>query len=189
MLVDADVYLLELLRYIHLNPVRAGMVDHPDDYPWSSHHVYVKACLQPWVTTDFALAMFHRERSQAVAAYRRFLDETIGLASTSPLAACHPDDVRILGNDRFLSTVLGSSWKPKSRQTLQELIDEACRQFAVPDSLLFSPSRCRHVTHIRAWIAHQALLRRIASLAAVARTLQRDESSLRNSVKHHFNYP
>ena len=40
-LVDADECLLELLRYIHLNPVRAGMVDNIAAYPWSSHHAYV----------------------------------------------------------------------------------------------------------------------------------------------------
>jgi hypothetical protein len=78
---------------------------------------------------------------------------------------------------------------PKSRQTLDELIDEACRQFAVPSAALTSTSRHRQVTQVRAWIAHQALLRRIASLAAVARALDHDESSLRESVKHHFNYP
>ena len=39
-LVDADAYLLGLLRYIHLNPVRARMVEHPRDYPWSSHGHY-----------------------------------------------------------------------------------------------------------------------------------------------------
>ena len=36
-LIDGDSYLIELIRYIHLNPVRAGMVDDPVDYEWSSH--------------------------------------------------------------------------------------------------------------------------------------------------------
>jgi putative transposase len=188
-LVDADEYLLELLRYVHLNPVRAGMVDQPDDYPWSSHHDYVGTRSRSWVTTDFALSMFHQEYGHAVAAYRRFVEGAVGLAPASPLSECHPDDRRILGSDRFLTRVLGPSWKPRPRQTLQELIEEACQQFGVSDALLFSPSRLRQVTRVRAWIAHQALLRRIASLAAVARALGRNESSLRDSVKRHFNYP
>ena len=41
-----------------LNPVRAGIVDHPARYPWSSHHVYMGAKNEPWVTTKFALALF-----------------------------------------------------------------------------------------------------------------------------------
>src|SRR4051795_7601619 len=57
-LVDADEYLLELLRYIHLNPVRARMVASPDDYQWSSHHDYVGQRNEAWVTTDLALCYF-----------------------------------------------------------------------------------------------------------------------------------
>lgn len=38
-LIDTENYLLACYRYIELNPVRAGMVDHPADYPWSSYHV------------------------------------------------------------------------------------------------------------------------------------------------------
>jgi putative transposase len=40
-LVDADNYLLEIVRYIHRNPVRAGIVKHPRDYRWSSHRGYI----------------------------------------------------------------------------------------------------------------------------------------------------
>ena len=40
LLIDADSYLLELIRYIHLNPVRAAMVRSPEEYPWSSHPYY-----------------------------------------------------------------------------------------------------------------------------------------------------
>jgi putative transposase len=50
-LVDADTYLLELLRYLHLNPVTAGLVTSPDDYTWSSHHAYMGFRDEPWVTT------------------------------------------------------------------------------------------------------------------------------------------
>jgi hypothetical protein len=39
-LVDADAYLLELLRYVHLNPDRATASTTPEDYPWSGHHGY-----------------------------------------------------------------------------------------------------------------------------------------------------
>ena len=55
-LVDADEYLLGLLRYMHMNPVRAGMVNHPADYPWSSHHVYLGSREESWVTRTCANA-------------------------------------------------------------------------------------------------------------------------------------
>jgi putative transposase len=40
-LVDADSYLDALVRYIHLNPVRAGMVKEPEEYRWSGHRAYL----------------------------------------------------------------------------------------------------------------------------------------------------
>jgi putative transposase len=73
-LVDVDSYFLALIRYIHLNPVEAGIVRQVGEYPWSSHHVYVGSRHEPWVTTEFALAMFGRNRTSALQAYRRFLD-------------------------------------------------------------------------------------------------------------------
>ena len=52
LLVDVDSYFLELLRYIHLNPVRARMVASPEQYPWSSHHDYLATQPRDWITTD-----------------------------------------------------------------------------------------------------------------------------------------
>lgn len=186
-LVDVDTYLLELLRYIHLNPVRAGMVECVDDYPWSSHHSYLGSQTQPWVTTDFALRMFHVKRERAIAAYRCFIDERGSTAS--PLRDCNPNDARVLGDDRFLARLLNDSWRPRSRKTLNELIDEACQRFSVTVQSLQSPSRQRQITRARAWIAYQAINLRIASLAQVARTFNRNEASLRESVKVHFHEP
>ena len=52
-LVDADTYLLELNRYIHLNPVRSGIVRIPEDYPWSGHRAYLGLETIPWLTTEW----------------------------------------------------------------------------------------------------------------------------------------
>jgi REP element-mobilizing transposase RayT len=110
-LVDADEYLLELLRYIHLNPVRARMVEHPSDYQWSSHHAYLGGSNSPWVTTEFALRMFHCGRQVAIGAYRQFIDQDVGRPRCSPLQECNPADRRILGSDDFAGRLLGAAWK------------------------------------------------------------------------------
>ena len=60
-LVDADSYLEELTRYIHLNPVRAGIVKEPEDYPWSGHRAYLGLEMIPWLTTDWVLSQFSGE--------------------------------------------------------------------------------------------------------------------------------
>ena len=186
-LVDADEYLLSLLRYIHLNPVRAGLAQSPDEYPWSSHLVYIGQNQEPWVTTQFALSMFHSDRESAVLAYRRFMGELMdGAGHASPLAECNANDRRILGSDDFAARVLGVNWKPRSRKSLEDIIQEACKSFAVSATELSSPSRRHQLVIARAWIVRQAIDGRISSIAAVARRFQRDESSLRHALATHF---
>ena len=172
-LVDADEYLLELLRYIHLNPVRTRMVSHPSDYPWASHHSYLGTRTEPWVTTHFALRMFHPERDIAIDSYRRFIDQEVGQPSASPLQDLNTHDARVLGGDPFLGKLLNQPFKPKSRLSLAQLIEDACTRFSVTQDALYSPSRHCRLTHVRAWIAHQALIGRVASLTIVARVLGR----------------
>lgn len=188
-LVDADEYLLELLRYIHLNPVRAHMVDNPDDYPWSSHHAYLGLRSESWVTTDFALSMFHADRTTAIDAYRRFVHQDAASAAPSPFTECNPNDRRILGSDQFAGRVLGQSWKPRSRRPLEDIVAEACNTFSVTVEQLCSPNRRHPLVKARAWVAHQAVMGRNVPLVAVARYFRRDESSLRHGIDHYFPLP
>lgn len=188
-LVDADEYLLELLRYIHLNPVRAKIVADPADYAWSSHHVYLGSRAEPWVTTEFALSLFHAELRTAVDAYHHFVAAAVDTNTGSPLQSRNLNDSRILGSDTFAAKLLGNAWRPRSDKTLDNLIDDACQLFSITHEALASPSRQRQVTRARAWIAHQSLTLRVANLSQVARLFNRGESSLRESVKRHFNYP
>jgi len=96
-LVDADEYATELSRYIHLNPVRAGLVTTPGGYSWSSYQYYVGQKKSPrWLVTDFILAYFSRTRSVAAKAYRDFVAALAKVEYESPL------------KDVFASTILGS---------------------------------------------------------------------------------
>jgi len=75
-LVDGDSYLLELARYVVLNPVRARMVSQPGEWPWSSYAAMVGvASLPPWLATDGLLAAFSQRRATAIRRYIRFVSE------------------------------------------------------------------------------------------------------------------
>lgn len=81
-LCQKEIYLLELARYIVLNPVRAGMVAAPVDWRWSSYrHVISEAEKPSWLESDWILLQFGREREAAVSAFREFVAAGIGLAS------------------------------------------------------------------------------------------------------------
>jgi putative transposase len=73
-LVDADSYLLELMRYIHRNPVRTGMTTTVDDYAWSSHRGYLSdAPIYGWLFKDFVLSLFSHNKNESKRDYRRFM--------------------------------------------------------------------------------------------------------------------
>ena len=60
--IDDDGYLLAVLRYIHLNPCKAGIVAHSADYPHSSYHDYLRKRSEALTDTEFILGMIDRER-------------------------------------------------------------------------------------------------------------------------------
>lgn len=83
-LVEKESYLLALIRYVALNPVRAGMVDRPESYCWSSYRATAGYEPAPtWLTTDWALALFGRDLAMQQSGYREFVDEGAGI-SRSP---------------------------------------------------------------------------------------------------------
>lgn len=71
--VDADAYLLQLIRYIHLNPLRAGLVRDAADYPWSGHRAYLGYAGPPWLSTDLGFRLLGGDLLRAAAAYRVFV--------------------------------------------------------------------------------------------------------------------
>lgn len=81
-LVDKNSYLLELARYIVLNPVRAGMVRSARDWPWSSYRATAGQNVSPgWLQTEWLLATFGKQKAKAVAAYSQFIKEGKGRSS------------------------------------------------------------------------------------------------------------
>lgn len=71
--VRNKVYLLDLLRYVHLNPVTAGVVTSPEQYLWSSHRAYLGLDLFSWLTREFILEIFTRPGTDPTARYENFI--------------------------------------------------------------------------------------------------------------------
>lgn len=76
-LCERETYLLELVRYIHLNPVRAGLVDNADDYPWSSHPVYLGHLEQSFVEKEFIFKIFSGNKPLSEKKYRQFIGDGV----------------------------------------------------------------------------------------------------------------
>jgi putative transposase len=81
-LVEKDSYLLELARYVVLNPLRAKMVRRIEQWPWSSYRATCGQVPPPaWLHTDFVLSQFGSQRARAVTKYVAFVHEGKGLPS------------------------------------------------------------------------------------------------------------
>jgi REP element-mobilizing transposase RayT len=78
-LIEKEAYFAEVLRYTVLNPVRAKMVERPEDYKWSSYRVTAGLESAPeWFDLPAALAFFHPDHAVAHAHYREFVLAGIG---------------------------------------------------------------------------------------------------------------
>ena len=105
-LCDKESYLLELSRYLHLNPVRVKAVSDPGKYRWSSYGSYLgRGREQDWVETKEVLAYFGRKDGEARRGYRRFVLEGIGQGYRSEYYEVV--ESRILGDREFVEEVKG----------------------------------------------------------------------------------
>jgi hypothetical protein len=85
-LVEADEYAKELSRYIHLNPVRAGVVEKPQDFQWSSYTAYIGKRNPPdWLARDFILSYFGGKEIKAQREYQDFVEAGM-MAADNPLS-------------------------------------------------------------------------------------------------------
>jgi len=184
-LVDVDTYFLTLLRYIHLNPVKAKVINDPADYQWSSHRAYLGAECIPWLTTEFGLSLFSRNLMQARAAYATFIHESRDGDDEDLENDSHPDDCRILGTDEFIARLQVIPYTPRSPMTLDELAESVCTQNKIECGILRSPVRARRLTSIRVDFSMQAIQLRIATLSEIARFLNRDPSSIAKLMARH----
>jgi len=129
-LVEKDAYCQELSRYIHLNPLRGGMVKDLMRYPWSSYPYYIGLKKKPsWLETGDILGYFGHEGVRAQRKYRSYVEEAIGIELKDPLATV------------FASTFLGSrEFIKQVRQSTKILEDPDTRNIPVLKALKERPS-------------------------------------------------
>jgi REP element-mobilizing transposase RayT len=103
-LVEADSYALELSRYIHLNPVRAGTATHPEEHSWSSYVHYIDGRNQPnWLQTSPILDYLGPNKADTQRRYQEFVQDKLGDSYPSPLKMATGG--AILGREAFVEKV------------------------------------------------------------------------------------
>ena len=144
-LVDADSYLLQLVRYIHRNPLKAGLVKRLDRYTWSSHKGYLsKAKKWDWLHKHFILEMLTAQTSSQIQAYKQFMAQEQDEGLVRLIESKKP--ASMLGSEKFLSWIKERFFKqkkdkevPASKELapdLETIISEVSRYYQIkPDKL------------------------------------------------------
>lgn len=178
--VDKENYLTQLIRYIHLNPVRAGIVQQPEDYKWSGHNTYLGTDPIVWVERDYLLKKYSEDRDTAIAKYNEFVHAGIG---------CEPEiDFKkgfqsgLIGDDAFIQKILFGRKKDQEYDdleiTIPDLIRLVCLKNEVSQTEITSSSRARNLAHVRALVALLARDLKGVSIAEAAKQLNRNTGSL-----------
>lgn len=139
---EDDPYLLELTRYMHLNPLRAGIVDSLDnlnEYPWTGHSTIMGRVERDWQDTDTVLAYFGKRRREAIGRYESFIEDGISQGRRPELVGGGlvrstggwsevlslrrkgikvASDDRILGSSDFIQRLLSEA-EEKEKETLR----------------------------------------------------------------------
>ncbi|MRR58775.1 MAG: transposase [Deltaproteobacteria bacterium] len=183
---DEDEYLLELVRYIHLNPIRAGIVadiEQLERYPWSGHSVLMGKAKMAGQDVESVLSLFGKKIYEARRRYRLFVhdgiaqgrrDDLVGqLATRRESLADSTQDARILGDSDFVATLQEHECLGQRLRTtlpLSEIAELVANRFDIPIRALAGRSRLPGVVNARAVACHVAIMAG-HSAAAIGRHL------------------
>jgi len=170
-----DEYLLELIRYIHLNPVRAGMVNAPEQYRYCGHHTYLQGEATEIIDPARVLSMLGGKQ-----AYRRFVYQ--GLEEGHKEEYYEVEDQRFLGKQGFGEKMLkkepAEARKASSRWSIKTVTRELAKVLDVEVQTLRSPDRSWAVSRARTIIGYVLVHRLGYRLSDVAGYFGRDMATV-----------
>ncbi len=112
-LVEKDAYCKELSRYIHLNPVRAGLVKTPLEYRWSSYRYFIGKAPKPdWLTTEWVLEDFGGHSEKGFRRYREYVERRNPGGEENPLKKVIASTY--LGSQDFIKRISGEYLETRS---------------------------------------------------------------------------
>jgi len=182
-LIDADSYLLQLVRYIHNNPLRAKIVHTSEDYPWSSHHAYLGRTVIPWLYADWVLGQFSNDVAKARQLYAEFFAQG-EQEEYRPEFSKGAHDGRLLGDDRFAERALAlAEEKIQANFSLEEVVGTVCEVYGFDKNVLSSPGRRRDVSEAMAMAALLVLEAEHLTLTGLSVLVDRDISGLSQGAR------
>jgi hypothetical protein len=182
-LIDPDVYLLKLVRYVHHIPVLGTLSSDPGSYPFTSHVAYLGRAEIPWLTTRTTLRLMNG--CDQNSEYAELMSAPPSQEERELFERGSKHDARIVASTEFFENLPRHLRVYRSKLTLEQIIQTVTCRLGVDREHVLSNSRQREVTLARALIAWYATERRVATLSEVARYLRRDPSTLSVAVSRY----
>ncbi len=156
-LCEKDSYLLELVRYIHLNPIRSKVVKDPEKYPWASHLRYLGKGKDDLIDEEFVLSQFGGTKGKARRRYRGFVLEGLGLGHQDQYYEVK--DQRFLGEDEFIERMESRKMKEGPvfyEIPIEEIVKGVGNRIGIPRDRMYSRSRDRRGAYGRSLVGYLA---------------------------------
>lgn len=184
-LCDRNSYMMELIRYLHLNPVRAGLISDPSRYRWSSHGEYLRGKSTTGLALDHALALWGARRGQAMRSYRQFIHD--GMRDGHRQEYYEVKEQQYLGDDGFVAAVHQAIEEQEENRPVKiamgDVLKEIARRAGVSDSVVLNKGRERIGSRLRAEAAYVGREVGGISLTEAAKYLGRDISTMSLAIK------
>jgi len=206
--VEEDPYFLELVRYIHLNPVRAKILDNVsrlDRYPYTGHAVLMGHHEFRGQDVSWVLGRFGKRKGTARQRYRAFIEKNFNQGAREDLRGgglirsaggreqlalrskeeWEKGDERILGGGDFVQEILRSRTERKEKRKLgvAEILDGVSRDFNVPQAKILSGARSRSITRARRAFLLRAHEDAGVSMAALGRLIGVTHGAVRQALE------
>lgn len=181
-IVESGLYLRRLIRYIHLNPLEAGLAEAPDDYQWSSHQAYFGHACFTWLETKRVLAYFGTTINEALIELDIFMRKKVE-AEQDAEGIRRALRVGAYGSDEFIKIYVPDFVKddtgPDHNQvTVEQLVQGLCDKFSISLEQLCSSDKSQHIVNARSVLAAAAHQLDGLSLGDVSRMLRKHHGTV-----------
>lgn len=182
-MIEADNHLAQLVAYLHLNPVRAGMCAQAVDYPWSSQRAYLGMEHTPWLTMQSVLALFSSNPPKARRLFRDFVETSTSDGHRPEFHGRNTTDSRVFGNDSFVEEVLRNEPERPVSVTMDHVLAAVYETCGLTAEEMRSASRGRRIAQGRALAAWGVLNLCDGTLTELGKRVRRDVSSLSSAAR------
>ena len=183
-LINPENYLLDLVREVHLAPVRSGLASAPMNYPWSSHLAYCGREKVLWLSTERTYLQIEETGIRALMKFHAYVNEGSAEEAEVNFSRGGEDDPRILGDEEFVRGVMKlSRQKYQPRVNPEKVFHLILERYQLTEEELAAAGKNRYNSEARAYLAWLYLETGCDTMTALGERLGRDVSSLSSAVR------